>query len=128
MHDPTQNPTKNPQLAGKSRRFATGVQAFRRFASDTPTERAIVTLKTWLAGKVEAGDVVSVSLLARRALAVYLDHCAALYGAGNIELEREVVRINSRMPNPNPRKRKKPLVRRSRSKKPHVQAPDDLGF
>ena len=128
MHDPTQHPARSPELAGKHRRYAIGSHALRHFYSNTPTERAIVTLKEWLAGTVESGDVVSVSLIARRALAVYLDHCAALYGAGNIELEREVVRINSRMPNPNPRKRKKPLVRRSRSKKPHVQAPDDLGF
>ncbi len=106
MHDPTQHPAKNPALAGKHRRYAIGVQAVRNFASDTPTETAIVTLKEWLAGRVENADVVSVSLLARRAIALYLEHCRTLYSAGNLDLERVEIRRNSRMPNPNPRKRK----------------------
>jgi hypothetical protein len=107
MHVPENNPTKDPNLAGKHRRFATNTQALRHFSSDTPTERAIVTLREWLAGRVESGDVVSVSLLARRAIAVYLSHCAAMYRDGTLAGEREALRKNSRMPNPNPRKRAK---------------------
>ena len=106
MHVPEDNPTKDPAKAGKHRRYSTGTQALRHFSSDTPTERAIVTLREWLAGRVESGDVVSVSLLARRAIAIYLSHCAALYRAGNLAGERDEVRRGSKMPNPNPRKRK----------------------
>lgn len=113
MHDPPQNPATVPHLAGKHSRFTKYVKAHRHFTSDTDSERAIVTLKEWLAGKVAEGDVVSVSLLARRAFAVYLNHCSALYGAGQIETEREVVRTNSRMPNRNLRKRK-PQPRRKK--------------
>ena len=106
MHVPEDNPTKDPAKAGKHRRYSTGTQALRHFSSDTPTERAIVTLREWLAGRVEAGDVVSVSMLARRAIAVYLSHCATMYRAGDLAGEREAVRKNSRLPSPNPRKQK----------------------
>ena len=106
MHVSEDNPTKNPAKAGKHRRFAVNTQALRHFASDTPTERAIVTLREWLAGRVESGDVVSVSLLARRAIAVYLSHCEALYRTGDLTHERGEIRKNSRLPNPHPRKRK----------------------
>lgn len=117
MHISSLNPTKNPSLAGKHRRFASGTQTVRKFSSNTPTERAIVTLQDWLRGRVESGDVVSISLLARRAIAVYLDHVAALQRAGNIEMERKEVRKNSRMPNPNPRKRK-PSTKKKRQNPP----------
>ena len=104
MHDSSLNPTKDPNLAGKHRRYALNTQTVRKFSSDRSTERTLVTLKAWLAGKVESADVVSVSLLARRALAVYRDHCAALNVAGNLDRERNVIRNNSKLPNPNPRK------------------------
>lgn len=106
MHVSEDNPTKDPAKAGKHRRFALNTQAIRRFSSDTQTELAIVTLREWLAGRVESGDVVSVSLLARCAIAVYLSHCAALYRTGDLTHERGEIRKGSRMPNPHPRKRK----------------------
>lgn len=104
MHDSSLNPTKDPNLAGKHRRYALNTQTVRKFSSDRQTERTLMSLKAWLAGKVERADVVSVSLLARRALAVYLDHCAALNVAGNLDREREDIRKNSKLPNLNPRK------------------------
>lgn len=113
MHVSEDNPTKDPTKAGKHRRFATNTQALRHFSSDTPTERAIVTLREWLAGRAESGDVVSVSLLARRAIAVYQSHVAAM-AAPALAHERAVIRRGSRMPNPHPRKRKKQLKRTSK--------------
>jgi hypothetical protein len=107
MHVSANNPTKDPNLAGKHRRFAMNTRALRHFTSDTATEKAIVTLREWLAGRVESGDVVSISLLARRAIACYLSHCAALYRADNLAGERAEVRKGSRMPNPHPRKQKR---------------------
>ena len=107
MHIPELNPTTDPNLAGKHRRFAVNTRTIRRFSSDSVTDQAIMTLKEWLAGGVESGDVVSVSLLARRAIACYLSHCAALYRAGDLTGERNDIRKGSRMPNPYPRKRKK---------------------
>jgi hypothetical protein len=118
MHVPEDNPTKDKSKAGKHRRFAINTQTLRHFSSDTPTERAIVTLRDWLGSRVESGDVVSVSLLARRAIACYLSHCAALYRAGTLAGERDEIRKGSRMPNPNPRKRKKvPYVSRRKQEK-----------
>lgn len=110
MHVTENDPTKDRNLAGKHRRFAINTQALRHFSSDTSTERAIVTLREWLAGRVGSGDVVSVSLLARRAIALYLSHCAALNRAGTLSGERDEIRKGSRMPNANPRKRKPPAV------------------
>ena len=106
MHVPELNPTKDPTLAGKHRRFATGTRTLRHFSSDTPTERAIITLREWLAGRVESGDIVSVSLLARRAIRCYLSHCEALYREGKLEGERDEIRKGSKMPNP--RKNREP--------------------
>src|SRR5437868_12420425 len=118
LHDPTLNPTRDKNLAGKHRRYAEHGLASRRFASDSRTEHAIMTLKSWLAGRVESGDVVSVSLLARRAIRVYLEHCRALYGVDNLAGERDEIRKGSRMPSAHPRKRKKvPYVSKRKREK-----------
>ena len=106
---------KNP--AGKQRRHADGgIGIYRHFASDRPTEHALVTLKEWLDSKIESGDVVSISLLARRAISLYLSHCVSLNLAGNLDVERKAVRRNSRMPSKHPRKNN-PYTRTRKPKK-----------
>ena len=122
----TQDPTLQPEAtktplpknpAGKQRRYADGgIGIYRHFASDRPTEHALVTLKEWLAGRVESGDVVSVSLIARRAISLYTSHVAALNAAGSLDGERAAIRRNSRMPSKNPRKNK-PYTRARKPKK-----------
>ena len=96
-------PPKTPKVSSADMRTAIS-ESYRHFASDRPTEHALVTLKEWLDGKIASGDVVSISLLARRAISLYHSHCVALNQAGNLDVEREEVRRNSRMPSKNPRK------------------------
>lgn len=106
---------KNPR--GKQRQHAdSGIGVYRHFASDRPTEHALVTLNEWLKGRIESGDVVSVSLVVRRAICLYLSHVSALVAAGNLDEEREAICANSRMPSKNPRKNK-PYTRARKPKK-----------
>lgn len=108
MHDPAFNPITHPALAGRSRRHATGqTAAIRTFRADVTTERTLKTLREWLAGVVAEGDVVSVSLLVRRAIEVYKSHVAALAQTpGALAYEKAAVRQNSHLPNR--RKKKNP--------------------
>lgn len=115
MHQLAPNPPTPGGPRGRTRRnFSGTTRAYRHFCSDSSTERNLITLRDWLQGKIEAGDVLSISLLARRALDVYRSHVAAM-SPQDREREKIEVRRSSRMPNPNPRKRpnrskKKPLV------------------
>lgn len=76
----------------------------RSFCSDKPTEEAILTLRDWLKGQIAAGDTVSVSLLARRAIRLYQSHVAAM-APQEVEQEKIEVRKGSRLPTANPHKR-----------------------
>lgn len=104
MHQPTRNPTSGGPSGRSQRNFSGNTRAIRNFRSDTATEYSIMTLRDWLKGKILAGDVVSISLLAKRAIDVYRSHVAAM-SPHDLEREKVEVRKSSRMPSPNPRKR-----------------------
>ena len=90
--------TNNPTLTGgKLRRYVKVTDQTRNFRSNLQSEQHLQTLGTYLAG-VDA-DVPSVSMLLRRAVAVYRDHMRAI--AANpplLEAEKKKVREGTILP------------------------------
>jgi hypothetical protein len=106
MNDPALNPTTHRDLNGRRRRHVLRSSAIRTFRSDHDTERRLVTLRQWLDGQIEKGDVVSVSMIARRAIALYTNHLAALreHPADGLDFERRLVRQGTQLPKLSERK------------------------
>ncbi|MBU6482978.1 MAG: hypothetical protein KGS09_20860 [Nitrospirae bacterium] len=100
MNNPDHNPTTHPGLSGRSRRHVLRSSAIRTIRSDHTTEHNLVTLRGWLDGQIKKGDVVSVSMVARRAIAVYTAYLKPLAEMpGGLDGERGLVRQGTRLPN-----------------------------
>ncbi len=94
-HDPTRNPTVT---GGRRSGFVLGVVAHRKFRADATAERNLTTLGHFLAGEAEA-DKPSVSMILRRAVAAYADHCRAIANdEGALARERRRVRQGAKIP------------------------------
>ena len=76
MHDHSNSPTL-PGQSGRAQRHVDHSVCTRNVRTDSLAERHLKTLGEVLRGTSEA-DRVSVSMLMRRALAVYADHVAAV--------------------------------------------------
>lgn len=114
MNEPSQNPTLNLETNGRRRRHIIHSEAVRTFKSDRGTEQNVTTLRRWLDGQ-KVGDVVSMSMLARRALSLYASHVTALSDDPEaLAGERSAVRQGTRLPRL--RRQEPPL------KKPSVKA------
>ena len=99
MNDPRNNPTTNREKAGRrSRYFAGRAVAIKNFRADAATARAILFIQNWLQGKESDGDVISVSLLARRAIALYREHVEVCILRRTLAAERALVRQGSVLP------------------------------
>lgn len=98
MHVMNANPTTHPDLSGGRQRHVLGTTAIRPIRLDAQSDATLASLKRVLAGK-KPGDIASVSLIARRALAVYWGRVAqCLTDAHALEAERLAVRNHSKMP------------------------------
>jgi hypothetical protein len=110
-HDPRNNPTL-PGLGGRTRRRVEHSHTVRTFRTDSPAEQRLYTLGAVLRG-FEATDTVSVSMLLRRALAVYADHVAAVQATpALIAEEMDRVRQGSVIPSGHRTYAHKPLEKR----------------
>lgn len=96
MHNPRLNPSACPALNGKRRRYANGTVATRHVRLDRKADRDLAFLQHTLSGD-NPSDVTSVSLVCRRALAVFRQRVATLSGE-SLEYERQKVRTGSRLP------------------------------
>lgn len=105
MHDPSRNPTLKGK-SGRAQRHVNHSICIRNVRTDTLAERHLKTLGEVLAGAT-AADRVSVSMLMRRALAVYASHIAAVRETPVlIATEKLRVREGTNLPNPNPSSRR----------------------
>ena len=110
-HDPRNNPTL-PGLGGRTRRRVEHSHTIRTFRTDSPAEQRLSTLGEVLRG-LEATDTVSVSMLLRRALAVYADHVAAVQATPAMYAEEmERVRQGSVIPSGRKNWAYKPIEKR----------------
>ena len=104
MHQTTANPTTDPALAGRKQRHALGTVAWRHVRLDLQSDLTLANLKEALTGPTP-DDVATVSLVVRRALAVYWQRVGQrLTDAHALEAERLAVRQHSRMPKRSKRK------------------------
>ncbi|MBU6434997.1 MAG: hypothetical protein KGS09_13220 [Nitrospirae bacterium] len=92
--DPENNPTKT---GGRQHRFAsTPSVTTRNFRTDQASERRLRTLGEVLAGAAKE-DRLSLSLLLRRAVEIYVDHVQAL-DRWSLDAEKGAVRKGSTRP------------------------------
>ncbi len=100
------NANINPTITGgRQSRFVKDRIAVRNFRTDRQSEQHIQTLGVYLAGV--GADVPSISMLLRRAVAVYQDHLKAIAATPHlIEAEKKKVREGSILPSPDRKKKK----------------------
>lgn len=96
MHNPEYNPATSPGLNGKTRRYANGTVATRHVRLDHQADLDLTQLQRILTGHDDR-DIVSVSLVCRRALAVFRDHEDRLDRL-SLAHERQCTRRNSHLP------------------------------
>jgi hypothetical protein len=96
MHNPDMNPSTHFTLNGKRRRYANGTVTTRHVRLDREADRNLSYLQQTLGGENPC-DVVSISLICRRALHILRLHVASLFGSA-LEDERQKVREGSTLP------------------------------
>jgi hypothetical protein len=109
-HDPQNSPTI-PGQGGRSHRHVEHSHTTRNVRTDATAERHLKTLGEVLRGYEEA-DTVSVSMLMRRALAVYFDHIKAIEATPSLSEEFERVREGSVVPSGHRKYAHKPMEKR----------------
>jgi hypothetical protein len=113
MHDSRNAPTQ-PGRGGLTQRHVEHSIATRNVRTDSTAEHHLKTLGEILRG-YEGTDTVSVSMLLRRALAVYASHVAAIEATPALYAEEmERVRQGSVIPSGRRRYKYKPIEKRTR--------------
>jgi hypothetical protein len=97
MHNPKLNPATCRTLNGKTRRYANGTYATRHVRLDYEADRNLAHLQRVLTGE-NPSDVVSISLVCRRALEIFRNHVSSLEDGASLQIERRKVRERSHVP------------------------------
>lgn len=109
MHNPSRLAPANPQYG--QQRKVTGSIAVRNVRLGEQEEANLAALQQTLSGS-SPEDVASVSLVFRQAVRLYWGHVSSMLNDPEaLQIERAVVRLNSRLP----RKREQPASRPIRS-------------
>lgn len=109
MHQSTEHPNINPDLAGRGRRFVTHTHALRPVRLDLQSDAALLWSKSQLSIAGNPKDAASCSLVVRRAVRLYERYlCALIHDDSRLTAERKAVRALSQMPGPKLRQRRKP--------------------